>query len=131
MAIPDLAPIAMGTLAAGALVFSANADDGVVLCPFRRCTGGYCPGCGATRAANRLVRGDLRASWSHHPWVVLVAAQIVAAAFVLAFIPATRRVGLRRAAIPLMAVNAVLVIAIWIARLSTGSIPTGWMSAIF
>lgn len=123
-----LAPVAAGLVIAGALVAGANADDGVALCPFRRCTGGYCPGCGATRAANRLAHGDLQASWSHHPWVILAMAQVAVVAVVAAALASgTRRLQLRRFAIPLVVTNTALLIGIWIVRLSAGTIPTGWL----
>ncbi|MEZ5245548.1 MAG: DUF2752 domain-containing protein [Acidimicrobiales bacterium] len=123
----DLLPVTAGALVVGTLVASAGADDGVVLCPLRRCTGAYCPGCGATRAANRLVRGDVSASWSHHPWIVLAAAQIAVLIAVIALTtPASRASRLRSLAVPLLAFNCVLMIGIWVVRLSTEAIPTGW-----
>lgn len=123
----DLVPLTAGMVMAGTLVLSADADDGVVLCPFRRCTGGYCPGCGATRAANRFVRGDVGASWSHHPGVVLAVVQIAVLAAVVALsAPPARRARTRRAAVPLLVANSVVMIGVWLARLSTGEIPTGW-----
>lgn len=123
-----LAPAAAGALTVGALVLAADRDDGVVLCPFRRCTGGYCPGCGATRAANRLVRGDVGAGWANHPWVVLAAVQVVVFGAVLAVTaPGARPVRARRSALPLLVANTVLLLAIWLVRRSTGAIPTGWL----
>ena len=122
------APLAAGMVLVGALVAGAGADDGVVLCPFRRCTGGYCPGCGTTRAANRFVRGDVGASWSQHPWIVFAVVQItVLTAIVALSAPPARRARIRRAAIPLLVTNFVLMIGIWVVRLSTGAIPTGWL----
>ena len=123
-----LAPVAAGLAVAGTLVAAAGSDDGVALCPFRWCTGGYCPGCGATRAANRLAHGDLQSSWSHHPWVLLAMAQVVVVAVVAAGLASTRRRRLlRRIAIPLVVANTALLIGIWVVRLSAGSIPTGWL----
>ena len=113
---------------AGTLVASAGADDGLVLCPFRRCTGGYCPGCGATRATNRFLRGDLAASWSLHPWIVLAAGQLLALVVIGAFIAAPNRLPrLRQAALPLLLANTILMIVIWIVRVNTDAIPTGWL----
>ncbi|MGN0348990.1 MAG: DUF2752 domain-containing protein [Roseburia sp.] len=40
-------------------------------CLFRLWSGYYCPGCGGTRAAAALLRGDLAASFSYHPIVPL------------------------------------------------------------
>ena len=100
----------------------------MVLCPFRRCTGGYCPGCGATRSANRLLHGDLAGSWAQHPWVVLAALQLAVLAGVLAVVDPTRRADrLRRGALPLLVANCTLMTGIWVVRLSTDSIPTGWL----
>lgn len=125
-AAPAAATVA--AIAIGAAVASAGAEDGLVLCPFRRCTGGYCPGCGATRAANRFVRGDLEASWSHHPWVVLAALQaVVLGAATARLSPANRRARLRRVALPALVGNCLLLITIWIVRVADGTVPTGWL----
>lgn len=67
------APAAVGGIALAALLGS---DDGVVFCPYRRCTTGDCPLCGTTRAAGRLLRGDVTASWQAHPLVLILAVQI-------------------------------------------------------
>ncbi|MEM7139749.1 MAG: DUF2752 domain-containing protein [Actinomycetota bacterium] len=106
------------------LVATAGAEDGFVLCAFRRCTGGYCPGCGATRAANRLARGDVAASWSHHPWVVLAAVQLAIIA-AIALVARDRLVAARRWALPLGIANVGALLAIWAIRLADGSIPAG------
>jgi hypothetical protein len=124
----DRPVLAAGAAALGVLVVSAGADDGIVLCPFRRCTGGYCPGCGATRGANRLLHGDLAGSWTHHPWIVLAAVQLVIVGSAAALMkPATRLDRLRRGALPLLVANSVVLVGIWIIRLAGGSIPGGWL----
>ena len=113
---------AAGLVAAGLLV--SGSDDGVVLCPIRRCTGGYCPGCGATRAAHRLLGGDVAGAWGRHPWVVLAAAQAVTLVFVLAATtPSRRRDRGRRLLLPAALANAALLLAICIVRLAAGAIP--------
>jgi hypothetical protein len=115
-------------LGLGALIASASAEDDFVLCPFRRCTGGYCPGCGATRSANRLARGDFAESWAHHPWVMLAAAQLIVVAAIGMFLSAEdRRHRLGQLAIPVLLANAILLIGIWIVRLAGHTIPTGWL----
>lgn len=120
--------LAAGAVALGVVVASAGSDDGIVLCPFRRCTGGYCPGCGATRSANRLAHGDLAGSWTLHPWIVVVAVQVVMVGAVAALIaPTTRLDRLRRSTVPLLVANSVLLIGIWVVRLAGGSIPSGWL----
>ncbi len=123
-----LSPLAAPTAAmaiAGALVVTAGGDDGIVLCPFRRCTGGYCPGCGATRATHQLLRGDLGASWSHHPWVVLAAVQAAVIAVVGGVLVRGNGRGWRRLVLPALVANSVLLLVIWAARLWTEAIPTG------
>lgn len=109
------------------------ADEGFVLCPFRRCTGGYCPGCGATRAAGALLRGDVAGSIRLHPLVVVWFVQFVAVAFWFALGPGGGRFArLRRAWVrwgtQLLLANAVAAVVVWIARMGTGSIPVafGW-----
>lgn len=122
-AIIPVAPVGGLAVAAG-LIATASAEDGFVLCVFRRCTGGYCPGCGATRAANRLVRGDVAASWSHNPWVIFGAIQFVLFGALFA-INRDWLMARRRWFVPLACANALALTAIWIVRLSNGSIPTG------
>ena len=128
---PQRSPLAPSIATAallGALVVSADADDGIVLCPFRRCTGGYCPGCGATRATNRLLRGDVAASWAHHPWIILAAAQLAVLLGIAAVLHPAERLGrLRRMALPLLIANCALLIGIWVLRLHADTIPTGWL----
>ncbi|MEM1333692.1 MAG: DUF2752 domain-containing protein [Actinomycetota bacterium] len=72
----------VGLAGAGVAAAAARAvgdDDGVVLCPIRRITGGWCPGCGASRAASHVVRGEFAEAWTDHPWVVLATMQLAAA----------------------------------------------------
>ena len=117
----------VGALTIGAVVVAtATSDDEVVLCPFRCCTGGYCPGCGATRAARRLLGGDVGASWSQHPWVALAVVQATLLAAVAATVARRDPIGfVRRVATPIAVVNVALMLVIWVIRLRDGSIPTG------
>lgn len=103
--------------------WSASSDDGPVLCPFRRCTGGYCPGCGITRSTGALIRGDVAGSWHYHPFLLIAAAQL---AVLVAWWPvagATIRSALVRRRELLLIVNGVVLMAIWLARLATGLVP--------
>ncbi len=109
------------------------ADEGFVLCPFRRCTGGYCPGCGATRATGALFRGDVVGSIRLHPLIVVWFAQIAIMAGWLALGPRAGRVtrlrqGWARWGTGLLLANTVAAVVVWIARVGTGSIPVafGW-----
>ncbi|GJM39181.1 MAG: hypothetical protein DHS20C19_25480 [Acidimicrobiales bacterium] len=121
-ATPRLAVV--GALAATA-VATAGAEDGVVLCPFRRCTGAYCPGCGATRATNRLVRGDLGDAWAHHPAVVLMAAQLAVVGAILLARRRDPRTLPRWFVVGWVSVNAAAMFVVWAIRLGSGAIPRG------
>lgn len=113
-------------LAVGAVVAidAAGTDDGPGVCLFRRCTGGYCPGCGLTRSARHLTRGEVGAAWRDHPWMVIVAIQLACAGVVYGVVRGVgARVDWRRLTVPVAIVNAVLVVGIWVARLIDGSIP--------
>ncbi|REK12294.1 MAG: DUF2752 domain-containing protein [Actinobacteria bacterium] len=98
--------------------------DGPTICPFANVTGIACPGCGMTRAAGFLMRGDLAAALTYHPLVVLMALQAIAgwAWFVL-------RRGNRVKPMSNRVVTAILVgtgvslLAVWLLRLSMGSLP--------
>ncbi|WP_420452588.1 DUF2752 domain-containing protein [Ilumatobacter sp.] len=109
------------------VVDATGTDDGPGLCVFRRCTGGYCPGCGVTRSARHLVHGEWAAAWSDHPWVLLVVAQAAVAAIVLGASRSARvrvaGVGVDRVVLTVGLANVALAWSIWIARLAAGSIP--------
>lgn len=119
-------PVRVGLLVVAAVlaVDAGGTDDGPGVCVFRRCTGGYCPGCGMTRSARHLTRGQVGAAWQDHPFLVLAAVQAVIAAAVYGLF---RRIGAtvnwNRALVVLGIVNVVLIIGIWIVRLVDGSIP--------
>jgi hypothetical protein len=119
-------PWRIALLAVGAVlaVDAGGTDDGAGVCVFRRCTGGYCPGCGMTRAARHLTRGEIGAAWQDHPIVVLVAAQGALGAALFAGVRRlrTRLLSVRTLAV-VAAINGVLLIVIWVVRLADGSIP--------
>ncbi|NNE95557.1 MAG: DUF2752 domain-containing protein [Acidimicrobiales bacterium] len=119
---PQLPLVAGGSIAIVGIVSGLIIEDGPILCPFRRCTGGYCPGCGGTRAVGHLARGDVSQAWLSHPWVVLAAIQTVAMGGLVAALPNGVRT-VRRLAQPLLVANMVLVLMIWVARLAAGTIP--------
>ncbi len=109
-----------GLFAAVGVATLAGADDGPTLCVFRRCTGGYCPGCGASRSAAALLRGDLGRAWHHHPWVVLAVAQVIAFSLLALLGVGVARERLLR---PLLIANLVLGVMIWLVRLVMGFVP--------
>ncbi len=104
-------PLAVGSVAL--LLFSS--DEGPILCPWRRCTGGYCPLCGVTRSVGSLTRLDFAESFRRFPALAL-----------LALVPVVRfwptKVSNQFQNRFLVAIGA-LVTAIWIARLVVGEIP--------
>ncbi len=112
------------TVLAVLLVDAGGTDDGPGLCVFRRCTGGYCPGCGLTRSARHLTRGQVGAAWLDHPWMVLLAAQASIATIAYG---AIRRLGAtfdaNREVLVAGGANVVLALGIWFVRLADGSIP--------
>ncbi len=123
-------PIAAGTVA---IVDAGGTDDGPGLCVIRRCTGGYCPGCGVTRAARHLVHREWAAAWHDHPWLVLVVAQVLVGAAIAGVLGMTRHLLGRSPAVPWWRSprvvlgfgigNVALSFGIWAARLADGSIP--------
>jgi hypothetical protein len=98
-------------------------EDGPVLCPFRRCSGGYCPGCGMTRAWGRLLRGDLAGSWARHPYLILALAQVAVLGGTWRLASGPVRLRMERLLVPLAAANLALLIGIWVVRLVQGAIP--------
>lgn len=116
------APIALA--ATGAAVLAAVSDDGPTVCPFALGTGVACPGCGMTRALAALVRGDFAASWSFHPLATLALMEIAAAWTWWAWRRSGRtdRVPGRATQIAL-GLTAIALIAVWVVRLTTGTLP--------
>jgi hypothetical protein len=77
-----------------------------------------------TRSAGRLVRGDLAGSWQRHPYLLLALGQLAVLAAATWLAPGNRhRHWLRSHAVAFVVANAALLVAIWLARLSSGSIP--------
>lgn len=109
-----------GLLAAFGVAILVGAENGPTLCVFRRCTGGYCPGCGASRSAGALLRGDLGRAWHHHPWVVVAAAQVIAVSGLVVLGVGVARERLLR---PLLLANVALGVTIWLVRLTLGLVP--------
>lgn len=115
-----LSPLA----AIGVLAITPAMEDGPTACPFALCTGMACPGCGMTRAASRLLRGDIASAVSYHPLVPAIALIAIGgwAWFVL------RKTG-RVQPISNGLLNGILIatfvalMSVWIVRLATGSLP--------
>lgn len=98
--------------------------SGPTLCPFALITGTACPGCGLTRAAASLARGDLVSALTFHPLILLVAVWALGW-WVNGF---ARRRGRDVRPDPrlvnrLLVASGVAFIALWLARLGTGTLP--------
>jgi hypothetical protein len=108
----------------GALAVIGPIDDGPTLCPFALCTGMACPGCGMTRAASHLIRGDVGTALGYHPLILPIAALSLLGSVWYVM----RRLGKAR---PLSTprVNTILIVAgvmllgVWVARALSGTLP--------
>lgn len=112
------------TLAVAILAVVPATEDGPTVCPFALFTGTACPGCGMTRAASRLIRGDFAAAMSFHP---LVPAIVVVAlgGWIWLLLRRTGRVQplSNRVLNGILIATLVGLIGVWIARLATGTLP--------
>ncbi|MCP3939047.1 MAG: DUF2752 domain-containing protein [Actinomycetia bacterium] len=115
-----------GVVAAFGASFVVGGEDGPTLCPYRRCTGGYCPGCGATRAASRFVRGDFGAAFAANPVAAFIGLQ-VALAMVWIILRPDAAIGWFGPRLQSIATtNALLLLVVWPIRLAAGHIPLGF-----
>ncbi|MGD2060779.1 MAG: DUF2752 domain-containing protein [Acidimicrobiia bacterium] len=115
-----VAPL-LGTLL---LLMVSPDSEGPTFCPFALCTGTACPGCGMTRAASSLIRGDFGGALTLHPLVPLVGLQLAVGWvwFVLRRRGLVRPLGNRPLNVILI-VTAVALLAVWVARLLSGTLP--------
>ena len=102
---------------------------GPVLCPLRRLTGVWCPTCGMTRAVGWLLHGDLHQSLRYHPLAPLLLVEAACVAAVWWYRRPARSGGTAPSTQPapsalvrgLIVANALLVLVVWIVRLTSGS----------
>ncbi len=109
---------------AAASLSEVSAEEGQIFCPFRLSTGGWCPGCGGTRALKHLVHGDVSMSLSLNPFLLVLMTQLVAISVAFLAVPDKARTWFRENRLTFMKANIVMAIAIWIVRLWTDTIPT-------
>lgn len=96
----------------GAAALALDTLDGPILCPFRRCTGGYCPLCGVTRSVAAVLRADLPAAFRLYPALPILVLMVPLVLWPDRF-ASTRRWVLGTAA----------VVLVWAVRLALGDIP--------
>ena len=94
-----------------------------MFCPYRLATGGWCPGCGCTRALKALVRGNVGDSLAMNPWTALLLAQALIASIAMLVMPRSALQWARRHQVKIGAANVVVALTLWVFRLSTGAIP--------
>jgi len=106
----------------GALYFFGPGEGSS--CLVLSATGVSCPGCGMTRAAAALLRGDLRGAWMFHPLAPFVAIQglIVWAWWGWVAFSRQRRVD-EAIVLWLLVADTALLVAVWVVRLLAGSLP--------
>jgi len=111
-------------LAIGILAVLTPSDDGPTICPFALCTGSACPGCGMTRAASSLIRGDFTSALIYHPLVILVSLQAIGA-WVWYLLRRKGHVNpmSQRTLTLILATTGLALVLVWIMRLVSGSLP--------
>ena len=108
---------------AAAAVLPIGDDDGTVLCPFRLATGGWCPGCVATRAFRAMTHLDLGRAFTLNPWAILVLAQAIVFTSWLATAPESFRAWWDRFDMRVLSVNVTIALSFWVIRMALDQIP--------
>jgi hypothetical protein len=96
------------------------------ICLFRRATGVPCPGCGLTRAFAALAKGHFSQAFAFHPFAYLIALEALAGYlgwgwFVLKGRDWPERWSSRIG--PLATGHIAALLALWLGRLATGTLP--------
>ncbi|MEA2023563.1 MAG: DUF2752 domain-containing protein [Actinomycetota bacterium] len=116
LAIPFVAAITLATI--------APSDGSPTICGFATCTGIACPGCGMTRAAGHLIRGNLTEALRYHPLILLVVAELLGVWTIwVAHQAGWIRWRHRRWVDVVIGGTAALLVIVWIARLIAGTTP--------
>jgi hypothetical protein len=111
-------------LGALGLALFARGEDGPTVCPFALCTGMACPGCGLTRAAGSLLRGNLGGALDYHPLMPLFAVQIaIGWGWYILVRTGRARPPKPRTVTATLSVTLLALVAVWLVRLSTGTLP--------
>jgi hypothetical protein len=118
----------LAALAGLALLRAWHPGEGAFsVCLFRNATGIPCPGCGMTRAFALLARGEWRAALAMHPLAPLLAAELALAwlawGWALLDRPPAWMERWWRSLGPVALAHAAVFCALWLGRLSTGTLP--------
>lgn len=115
---------ALPFVAAITLAAVQPSDGAPTICGFANCTGVACPGCGMTRAAGSLLRGNVGEALRYHPLVPLILFELLAAWTIWA---AHRAGWIRwrhhRWVDVVIGATAALLVVVWIVRLVAGTTP--------
>ena len=106
------------------LIVLSPSDDGPTVCPFALCTGMACPGCGLSRAASSLIRGDFGTAFTYHPLIPIIALQLMGAwvYYLLRRRGTVKPLSTRWLSVGLLA-TAIGLFGVWVLRILTGSLP--------
>ena len=108
----------------GLMTMASPSDDGLTICPMALLTGVACPGCGMSRAIAWMFRGDLERSVGYHPLAPLV---VIISVVAVVWAVGRRFRGWEKPRTAVLngglMVLAVLLMAVWIARLASGTLP--------
>lgn len=118
-----LPAVGFAGVCAAAAFTELSAEEGQVLCPYRLLTGGWCPGCGCTRALKALVRGDVRDSLAMNPWTLVLFVQALVVSVAMLAVPARTVNWLNRNKVAIAGFNIVIGFGFWGVRLLAGVIP--------
>jgi hypothetical protein len=99
-------------------------DDGPTICPFALLTGTACPGCGMTRAASHLLRGDWATAIDYHPLAPLFVV-IALAGWGWYLLRRSGRVGPMppRLAQTVLIGAGIMLLGVWMIRAALGTLP--------
>ena len=108
----------------GAWHSTGGADSSI--CLFRRATAIPCPGCGLTRGFAALAKGHFGEAFLFHPFVYLIALEALAAWLAWGWFAFSERPwpeSWSRRAGPLALGHVAALVALWLGRLATGTLP--------
>ena len=107
-----------------AMIAVSPSDDGPTVCGFALLTGMACPGCGMTRAASHLLRGNFDLAFTYHPLVLIVALQLMGGWvwFLLRQSGKVKPMSNRTLNIVLIGTGVAL-LAVWALRMTLGTLP--------